>query len=180
MRSIIHRIHKILGFYYNAVCKRFLYYPIQLSAYGSCLMTSFSVPQNLGQYLVYGFFSITTHLHSECVDLVLVKLKSVVNFTENLFCTIKSWSCIFYFVCVHACAHVCGCTCVLVRVCERYKNTGAEFDTHTHTHRDNFMNCIHNEIKNRLNSSNACYHAIQNLLFSSLLSKNIEIKVFKQ
>jgi hypothetical protein len=31
----------------------------------------------------------------------------------------------------------------------------------------------------RLNSGNACYHAVQNLLSSSLLSRNVKIKIYK-
>jgi hypothetical protein len=34
---------------------------------------------------------------------------------------------------------------------------------------------IHEEIKNRLNSDNALYHSVQNLLFSRLLPKNLKI-----
>jgi hypothetical protein len=34
------------------------------------------------------------------------------------------------------------------------------------------QNCIHEEIRSRLNSGNACYHRVQNLLYSRLLSKN--------
>jgi hypothetical protein len=42
------------------------------------------------------------------------------------------------------------------------------------------QNCIHEKkIKSRLNSGNACYHAVQNLLSSRLLSKNVEIKIYK-
>jgi hypothetical protein len=37
-------------------------------------------------------------------------------------------------------------------------------------------NCIHEEIRSRLNSGNACYHAVQNLLSSCLLSRNVKIK----
>jgi UDP-galactopyranose mutase len=33
------------------------------------------------------------------------------------------------------------------------------------------------EIKGRLKSGNACYHPVQNLLSSSLLSKNTKIKI---
>jgi hypothetical protein len=36
------------------------------------------------------------------------------------------------------------------------------------------QNCIHEEIKSRLYSGNACYHAVQNLLSSCLLSKNVK------
>jgi hypothetical protein len=35
------------------------------------------------------------------------------------------------------------------------------------------QNLIHEEIKRRLNSGNACYHSVQNLLSSWLLSKNL-------
>jgi hypothetical protein len=38
---------------------------------------------------------------------------------------------------------------------------------------------IQEEIKGRLNSSIACYHLIQNLLSSRLLSKNIKIRKYK-
>jgi hypothetical protein len=34
------------------------------------------------------------------------------------------------------------------------------------------------EIKRGLNSGNACYHSVQNLLPSHLLSKNLKIKVY--
>jgi hypothetical protein len=33
------------------------------------------------------------------------------------------------------------------------------------------QNCVHDKIKIRLNSLNACYHAVQNLLSSCLLSE---------
>jgi hypothetical protein len=38
---------------------------------------------------------------------------------------------------------------------------------------------IHNEIKGRLNSGNACYYSVQNLLSSRLISKNLKIKLHK-
>jgi ABC-type sulfate transport system substrate-binding protein len=38
---------------------------------------------------------------------------------------------------------------------------------------------IQEEFKRRLNSGNACYHSVQNLLFSRLLSKNIKIRIYK-
>ena len=39
------------------------------------------------------------------------------------------------------------------------------------------QNSIQEEIKSRFNSGNACCHSVQNLLSSSLLSKNFEIKI---
>jgi len=41
------------------------------------------------------------------------------------------------------------------------------------------QNSIHEEMKTRLKSKNACYHWAQNLLSSSLLSKNIKIKTYR-
>jgi hypothetical protein len=38
---------------------------------------------------------------------------------------------------------------------------------------------IQEEIERRLNSGNACYHSVQNLLSSRLLSKNIKIRIYK-
>ena len=40
-------------------------------------------------------------------------------------------------------------------------------------------NCIAEEIKSRLRSGNACYHSVQNLLSSRLLSKNLKINIYK-
>ena len=37
---------------------------------------------------------------------------------------------------------------------------------------------IQEEIKSRLKSGNACYHSVENLLSSSLLSKNIKIRKY--
>jgi hypothetical protein len=41
------------------------------------------------------------------------------------------------------------------------------------------QNCIHEEIKSRLNSGNACYHSVQSLLSSRLLSRNVKVKMYK-
>jgi hypothetical protein len=40
-------------------------------------------------------------------------------------------------------------------------------------------NDIHDEIKNRLNSGNACYYSVQNHLSSRLISKNLKIQTYK-
>jgi len=40
-------------------------------------------------------------------------------------------------------------------------------------------NSIPVEIKSRLKSGNAYYHSVQNLLSSSLLSKNLKIKMYR-
>jgi len=41
------------------------------------------------------------------------------------------------------------------------------------------QNSIAEEIKRRLRSGNACYHSVQNLLSSGLLSKNLKIKLYR-
>ena len=40
------------------------------------------------------------------------------------------------------------------------------------------QNSIQEEIQNRLKSGNACYHSVQNLLSSNLLSNNLKIKIY--
>jgi hypothetical protein len=41
------------------------------------------------------------------------------------------------------------------------------------------QNCMHEELKSRLNLGNACYHSVQSLLSSHLLFKNVKIKIYK-
>jgi hypothetical protein len=41
------------------------------------------------------------------------------------------------------------------------------------------QNCIHEEIKIKLISGNACYHSVQSLLSSHLPSRNVKVKIYK-
>ena len=41
------------------------------------------------------------------------------------------------------------------------------------------QNSIPEEIKSRLRSGNACYHSVQNLLSSRLLSKNLKFTIYR-
>jgi hypothetical protein len=41
------------------------------------------------------------------------------------------------------------------------------------------QNLIQEEIKRRLNSSNAWYHSVQNVLSSRLLPRNVKIRIYK-
>jgi hypothetical protein len=41
------------------------------------------------------------------------------------------------------------------------------------------QNDIHDEIRSRLNSGNACYYSVQNILSSHLIPKNLKIKINK-
>jgi hypothetical protein len=41
------------------------------------------------------------------------------------------------------------------------------------------QNLIQEEIKKRLNSGNACYHSVKNIVSSCLLSKNVIIRIYK-
>jgi hypothetical protein len=38
---------------------------------------------------------------------------------------------------------------------------------------------MYEEIKSRLNSENTCYHSVQSLLSSRLLSWNVNVKIYK-
>jgi hypothetical protein len=40
-------------------------------------------------------------------------------------------------------------------------------------------NVMCKEIKSRLNSGNACYHSVHSLLSSRLLSRNVQVKIYK-
>jgi hypothetical protein len=40
------------------------------------------------------------------------------------------------------------------------------------------QNFLQEEIKRRLNSGNACYHSVKNLMSSHLLSKNVKIRIY--
>ena len=53
---------------------------------------------------------------------------------------------------------------------EKAKYLGTAFTNHS---------SIKEEIKSRLKSGNACCHSVQNLLSSSLLSKNLKIKIYR-
>ena len=44
---------------------------------------------------------------------------------------------------------------------------------------NNNRNSIQEEIKSRLKSGNACYYSVQNRLSSSLISKNLKIKIYR-
>jgi hypothetical protein len=41
------------------------------------------------------------------------------------------------------------------------------------------QNCMHEEIKSRINSGKACYRSVHSLLSSRLLSRNIKVKIYK-
>jgi hypothetical protein len=41
------------------------------------------------------------------------------------------------------------------------------------------QNCMHEGFKSRLNSGNTCYHSVQSLLSSRLLSRNLKVKINK-
>ena len=64
-------------------------------------------------------------------------------------------------------------------VMSRDQNAGQNHSIKT-DNRTTLMNPSSNqkEIKSRVKSGNACYHLVQNLLFSSLLSKNTKIKIY--
>jgi hypothetical protein len=42
------------------------------------------------------------------------------------------------------------------------------------------QNCMHKEIKNRLNSANACYRLVQTFMSSRLLSRNVKVNIQKE
>jgi hypothetical protein len=63
------------------------------------------------------------------------------------------------------------------KVANRFFEDVAKFDYLGTTLTD--QNHMHEEIKSRLNSGNACYHSVQSLLSSRLLSRNLKVKIYK-
>jgi hypothetical protein len=65
---------------------------------------------------------------------------------------------------------------------DTFKQVGLEVNTERTKHmllsRHQNSGKIHN-IKRRMNSDNACYQSVQNLLSSRLLSKNVKIRIYK-
>jgi hypothetical protein len=55
---------------------------------------------------------------------------------------------------------------ILFEILEQFKCLGTTLTN---------QNSIHEEIKSRLKSRNTCYHSVQDLLSSSLLSKSVKI-----
>jgi hypothetical protein len=41
------------------------------------------------------------------------------------------------------------------------------------------QNCMHKQIKSRINSGNASYHSVQSILSFRLLYKNVKVKIYK-
>jgi hypothetical protein len=64
-----------------------------------------------------------------------------------------------------------------IKIANRSFDGGAKFKYLGTTLMD--QNCMQKEIKSRLNSGNACYHSVQSLLSSHLLSRNIKVKIYK-
>jgi hypothetical protein len=64
-----------------------------------------------------------------------------------------------------------------IKIGNRFSESVAKFKYLRTTLTD--QNCIYEEIKSRLNSGNACYHSVQSLLSSRLLSRNVKVKIYK-
>jgi hypothetical protein len=64
-----------------------------------------------------------------------------------------------------------------IKIANRFFENVAKFRYLGTTLKD--QNCMHEEIKNRLNLGIACHHSVQSLLSFSLLSRNLKVKIYK-
>jgi hypothetical protein len=64
-----------------------------------------------------------------------------------------------------------------IKIANRSFESEAKFKYLRKTFTD--QKCIHEEIKRRPNSRNACYHSVRSLLSSRLLSRNVKNKIYK-
>jgi hypothetical protein len=64
-----------------------------------------------------------------------------------------------------------------IKIANRYFEDVARFKKLGTTLID--QNCMHKEIKSRLNSGNACYHSVQSLLSSIFLCRKFKVKIYK-
>jgi hypothetical protein len=64
-----------------------------------------------------------------------------------------------------------------IKIANRSSEDVAKFKYLRTTQTD--QNSMHEEIKSRLNSGNACYHLVQSLLSSHLLSRKLKVKIYK-
>jgi hypothetical protein len=63
-----------------------------------------------------------------------------------------------------------------IKIVNRFFEAVAEFKYLGTTLTD--QNSMHEEIKSRLNSGNACYYSIYSHLSSRLLSRNVKVKIY--
>jgi hypothetical protein len=64
-----------------------------------------------------------------------------------------------------------------IKIANRFFEDVAKFKYLGTTLTDQY--CMQEEIKSRLNSGNACYHSVQSLSSSRLLSRNVKVKIYK-
>jgi hypothetical protein len=64
-----------------------------------------------------------------------------------------------------------------IKIANRYFEDEAKFKYVGTTLTD--QNCMHEEIKSRLNSGNACFRSVHSLLSSCLLCGNVRVKIYK-